>query len=69
VAKNEVPFVICYTKSDKLKKANVDDQIASIKNELLKSWEVLPDQFVTSAEEKLGKEEILNFIDQLIINP
>lgn len=57
-----VPFSIVFTKADKLKPNTVNDNVEVYRTELLKTWEELPDMYVTSAEKKLGGEEILKFI-------
>ena len=56
-------FVIVFTKSDKLTKNKVNQNVKVYKEFLQKDWEEIPDSFVTSAEEKSGLEEILNFIE------
>jgi GTP-binding protein len=67
---NGIPFVIIFTKADKLSKVKLDKSIAEYKRELLKEWEELPTYFISSAESKMGKDEILNFIDQVNVeNP
>lgn len=58
----EIPFSIIYTKADKNSKAELARHIAAIEKELLKHWEEMPNSFITSAEKKTGKEEILDFI-------
>lgn len=60
-----VPFVIVYTKVDRLKPEEVEPNIQLIQEELLKYWNELPRQFVTSANDRLGKSEILNFIEEV----
>ena len=60
-----VPFVIVYTKIDKLKKSNVNQNVENIQQGLLKYWNTLPQQFITSSEKKEGGEEILGFIGEL----
>ena len=59
---NGIPFSIIFTKADKLKPNAVLKNVESYKNELLKSWEGLPEIYITSAEKKVGTEEILSFI-------
>ena len=59
---NGVPFSIVFTKSDKLKPNTVISNVEDYKTELLKTWEDLPEIYVTSAEKKLGGDEILKFI-------
>jgi len=63
---NQVPFVLCFTKSDKLKSGKLTRQIETYKKELLKSWESLPDIFITSAIQKRGREEILEYLEKSI---
>lgn len=62
LAENRVPFVIVFTKIDKLDPRHVDEQIEAYNNELLKSWDFLPQQFITSSTNKMGNEEILQFV-------
>jgi GTP-binding protein len=59
-----LPFAIVFTKSDKLSVSKVASNVGNFKNELLKFWDELPPIFVTSAEKKLGKEDVLNFISE-----
>lgn len=59
---NGVPFSIVFTKSDKLKPNVILTNVEDYKTELLKTWEDLPEIYVTSAEKKLGGDEILKFI-------
>ena len=59
---NGVPFSIVFTKSDKLKPNTILTNVEDYKTEILKTWEDLPEIYVTSAEKKLGGDEILKFI-------
>lgn len=59
---SSVPFSIVFTKADKLKPGGADRNVDAYKTELLKTWEDLPEIYVTSAEKKTGTEEILKFI-------
>ena len=60
-----IPFVIVFTKMDKLKPSEKDKNIEDYKKALLEEWEELPQMFLTSAEKKEGKDEILTFIEQV----
>ncbi len=60
-----VPFSIVFTKSDKLKKMQIISSVEHYKKELRKSWEELPPLFITSAEKKTGKEELLDYIEEI----
>ena len=59
---SDIPFSIVFTKADKLKPNTVNANVEVYRNELLKTWEELPDMYVTSAEKKIGGAEILDFI-------
>lgn len=63
---NQIPLVLVFTKIDKLKKSQLEDQINSIKKQLLKQWSILPFYFRTSSETKIGKEDIIEYIDKLL---
>ena len=62
LGENGIPFVICFTKQDKLSKKESAENLINYKKELLKSWEELPQIFLSSATKKNGKEDILTFI-------
>ncbi|MDR2237432.1 MAG: ribosome biogenesis GTP-binding protein YihA/YsxC [Chryseobacterium sp.] len=59
-----VPFSIVFTKSDKIKPGAVVTNVEAYKAELHKTWEDLPELYITSAEKKEGCEEILDFIEK-----
>lgn len=59
-----VPFSVVFTKSDKLKPNIAISNVESYKAELLKSWESLPEIYLTSAVKKIGGDEILKFISK-----
>ncbi|WP_297983991.1 ribosome biogenesis GTP-binding protein YihA/YsxC [uncultured Chryseobacterium sp.] len=59
---NGVPFSIVFTKADKLKPNAAVKNVENYKSEMMKTWEGLPEMYVTSAEKKEGGEEILGFI-------
>ncbi|MGB0194291.1 MAG: ribosome biogenesis GTP-binding protein YihA/YsxC [Schleiferiaceae bacterium] len=60
-----IPFSIVFTKIDKLGSSALMKQIARYKKKLLLQWEALPPVFMTSAEGKSGREEVLRYIDEL----
>jgi GTP-binding protein len=65
LGEEHVPFVIAYTKTDRLKPQEVNPHIEIIQNKLLEHWNELPQQFITSAEKRQGKDDILQFIDSI----
>ena len=60
----EIPFVICFTKADKLKPKELEKNIKEYENKLLENWEETPMHFITSSIEKTGNKELLSFIQQ-----
>lgn len=64
LGENQVPFCIVFTKADKLGNMELEKNVEAYKQRLLQEWEELPPIFITSSESKLGREEILDYIDQ-----
>jgi GTP-binding protein len=60
-----VPFAIVFTKADKLSAAKVSQNVANYKQKLLETWEELPPLFITSSEKKQGRDEVLDYIDEI----
>jgi len=61
---NGIPFVIAFTKTDKIKKNILKNAVKNYKTKILEIWEELPNIFITSAVKNTGKEEILSFIEE-----
>ena len=61
----QIPFSIVFTKTDKLSRNKIISNIAKFKRELLKTWEELPPMFLTSAVTRQGRDELLDFIENL----
>jgi len=59
----QIPFVMCFTKLDKLKEKEAIDNISNYEKTMLKVWESLPDIFKTSSKSNIGKQEIIKFIE------
>lgn len=64
LGENQIPFVVCFTKLDKLSKQASVKNIDVYKQELKKNWESLPEIFTTSSTKKIGQKEILDFINK-----
>ena len=65
LGQSSVPFAIVFTKADKLSVAKARENVEAYKKVLGETWEELPPIFVTSAEKKQGREEVLDYIDQI----
>lgn len=66
LGENSVPFVICYTKADKIGPQKRDENITAIEKSLLEYWEELPQRFVSSSKSRVGRDDILLFIQEVI---
>jgi GTP-binding protein len=62
---SQVPFVMVFTKSDKLKENEIQVKIDQYTEKMFETWEEMPTYFITSAVKGLGKEEILDFIGEV----
>lgn len=60
-----IPFALIFTKADKPKQRELDKNIAQYKTTLLAEWEALPRIFVTSAETGMGREDVLQYIEEI----
>lgn len=60
-----IPFALVFTKADKLSRGRLIANIEGYRERLLESWEELPPIFITSSEAKLGREELLDYIDEI----
>jgi len=65
---NQVPFARIFTKSDKISSAVLKKTIDSYDREMLRTWESLPPSFTTSAVDRRGREDILDFIGETLNN-
>jgi GTP-binding protein len=65
LGKAQVPFSILFTKSDKVKPAQLQKSIDAYKEVILQDWEEVPPTFVTSSWAKTGREEILAYIRKM----
>lgn len=65
LGKNEIPFAMVFTKTDKLSSSKVQKNISKYNKRMLKDWEFLPEQFLTSSMTKQGKERILEYIEEI----
>ncbi|MCC6838598.1 MAG: YihA family ribosome biogenesis GTP-binding protein [Flavobacteriales bacterium] len=61
----EIPFVILFTKSDKLKQPAMMSNVALYRRELKKTWHTLPHMIITSSETGKGRDEVLEFITEV----
>ena len=60
-----IPFSIVFTKADKLSTLKVRQSVEAYKQKMLETWEEMPQYFVTSAEKHDGRDDVLNYIEQI----
>lgn len=65
LGENMIPFCIIFTKADKLKPKDIEDHIKAYESIMLETWEEMPQYFITSSSNGLGKEDLLSYINDL----
>lgn len=65
LGENGVPFAIVFTKSDKLSPTRLRENMQVYRDKMLEVWEEMPPCFITSSEEKTGKDELVNYIESI----
>ena len=60
-----IPFAIIFTKTDKVSSGKSMSNIQKMKNKLSETWEELPVMMKSSAISGAGRDEILDFIEQI----
>lgn len=65
LGENGIPFAIIFTKIDKISRGALSDNLNNYKQKLMESWEELPPIFISSSEKKDGRDEILNYIEEI----
>ena len=66
LGENRIPFSIIFTKCDKQGPNVLARQIERDQALLLQRWEELPPMFVSSSENGMGKDEILDYIESVL---
>lgn len=64
LGEKHIPFVIVFTKTDKLNKRKTGENVRDFKNRLSETWEELPQVILSSADDKTGRDELLGFIEK-----
>ena len=61
----QIPFAIIFTKTDKISKGKLADNVETYRKKMFERWEYLPPILFTSAEKREGKEELLTYIEEI----
>lgn len=65
LGENGIPFSLVFTKADKLKGGRLKANIEAYLQQLGEQWEELPPYFASSSETRMGREEILRYIEDI----
>ena len=65
LGQSQIPFCIVFTKADKLAKSKVEPAAKAWMEKLLDTWEELPPYLITSSSSRQGREEVLNYIEEI----
>ena len=65
LGENGIPFALVFTKSDKQSAGKTKQNVERFLDTLKEQWEELPPYFITSAEKKTGRDEVLDYIDSI----
>ncbi|MDR1937334.1 MAG: ribosome biogenesis GTP-binding protein YihA/YsxC [Tannerellaceae bacterium] len=65
LGENGIPFSIIFTKTDKIGRGSLQDNLKVYQSKMLETWEELPPIFLSSAEKKEGRDEILGYIEEI----
>ena len=66
MGENSIPFAIIFTKADKLKPKAIERNVKNYLDQLLSGvWEEVPNHFVTSSSNGMGREEVLDYIEEI----
>ena len=66
MGKHQLPFAILFTKTDKLTKNELQSNMAAYKKHLGKTWDPLPQSFITSSESALGRDAVLDYMETIL---
>ena len=65
LGESNIPFAIIFTKADKVGKVKATSNAKAWMQELKDRWENLPPYFITSSEKRIGREEVLDYIERI----
>jgi GTP-binding protein len=65
LGENGIPFSIIFTKTDKISKGKLNENMEKYRQKMFETWEELPPMLTSSAETREGKEQILDYIHKI----
>ena len=67
LGEHQVPFQMVFTKIDKRKQLEVEKNVSELNQKLLENWEYLPQQYFISNVKRIGREELIEAIHEMVI--
>ncbi len=65
LGESAIPFNIIFTKADKLKPGALERNLAAYEQKMLETWEEMPKYFTTSSSKYVGRDELLDYINNV----
>ena len=65
LGENGIPFAIVFTKTDKMSAVRAKESLKNYQEKMLETWEELPTIFATSSEKRVGRDELLGYIEAI----
>ena len=65
LGENGIPFSIVFTKLDKMSAVRAKESLKAYQDKLMEQWEELPPIFATSSEKRVGRDELLDYIENI----
>ena len=65
LGESSIPFTIVFTKADKLGPVKARQNAEKWMRQLESGWEELPPYFITSSEKRMGRDEVLSYIEEI----
>ncbi len=66
LGESSIPFAIIFTKDDKLTINQRNTNVQAYKRKLSETWEELPPMFITSSDKGFGRDDVLDYIDDVL---
>lgn len=66
LGENQVPITLIFTKTDKQSAKKTEESLERFKESLSEYWEELPEIILTSSEKRVGRDEVLETIENII---
>jgi len=66
LGEHQIPFILIFTKTDKLKPLELKNKMVAFFAELRETWEKMPHHILTSSIKDKGREEIIDLVHSVV---